>query len=136
MKFKTLNNKLREVPIHKYLIDWDGKFASNFETEVANWIRPYWKNDVVTAQLKVAGTKLSLDFYNVSQKIAIEVQGRQHVMYVPFLSGTRSGYLSQLKRDLMKAKFCEINNIKLIEIFPEDLPLSKKFFKEKFNVIL
>jgi very-short-patch-repair endonuclease len=84
--------------------------------------------------MKVAGTRLSIDFYNANKKIAIEVQGHQHFKYVPFFHNTRGSYLKQIKRDVSKFTFCEINGIKLVEILPED-ELSKELF-EKFDVFL
>lgn len=136
MKFQTLTGRIKDVNINKLLIDWDGDFGSDFEAEVADYLYPFWKNDVVVTQLKVAGTKLTIDFFNVTRRIAIEVQGRQHQEYVPFLSGSRSGYLSQIKRDMMKSDFCAINKIKLVEILPEDMPLNKSFFKTRYDIDL
>ena len=55
-----------------------------------------------------------------NKKIAIEVQGSQHTKYVEFFHGNRFQYLQQLKRDEKKLKFCEANDIALIEIYPKD----------------
>lgn len=136
MRFKTLSGRPKDVNITKLMIDWDGDFGSLFEAEFADWIYPYWRHDVVVCQLPVAGTRLSIDFFNVSRRIAVENQGRQHQEYVPFLSGSRTGYLSQIKRDLMKAEWCRVNDIKLVEILPEDLPLTKSFFKDRYDIDL
>ncbi len=135
MKFKTLTGKLKDVPIHHYSIDWEGDFASKLEEEIADWFYPYWKNDIVTAQFPLPH-RMSLDFFNVSKRIAIEGQGRQHSIYVRFLSGSRAGYLGQLKRDESKRKWCEINDVTLIEIHPQNLPLTKKWVEETWNVVL
>ena len=63
---------------------------------------------------------LSLDFYNANKKIAIEVQGDQHVKFVKHFHKTRLKYLEQLKRDQKKLDFCELNGIKLVEICLRD----------------
>ena len=136
MKFKTLTGRLKDIPLHKYRIDWDGDFASKLEEEVADWFCPYWEKDLVVTQFPVPGTKMSLDFLNVTRRIAIEAQGRQHTEYVPHLNRSRAGYLSQIKRDLKKGEWCEANEIKLIEIMPDHLPLTKKWVEETFNIIL
>lgn len=137
MKFKTLTGRFKDINISSLLIDWKGDdFGSKFEAEFAVWIYPYWKSDVVVTQLPVAGTRLTIDFFNVSKRIAVENQGRQHQEFVPFLSGSRAGYLSQIKRDLMKQKWCEVNGITLVEILPEDMPLTKSFFKERYDIDL
>lgn len=137
MRFKTLTGRVKDVNINRLLIDWDGDdFGSQFEAEFADWIHPYWRHDVVVCQLPVAGTRLSIDFFNVTRRIAAEIQGRQHLEYVEWLSGSRAGYLSQIKRDLVKAEWCAANQIKLIEILPKDLPLTKDFFKRQFDIDL
>ena len=136
MTFKTLSGRTKNLSLTSYLIDWDGESLSDFQASIKDFLYPYWKLDVVCEELKVAGTRMSLDFYNVTRRIAIEVQGRQHQEYVPFLSGTRAGYRDQIKRDMSKARFCEINNITLVEILPKDLPLTKEWFKRHYDITL
>ena len=54
---------------------------------------------------------------------------------MPFFHGEyKNNYLNQLNRDNQKLEFCEINNLTLLEIFPED-DISIEFFK-KLNVEL
>jgi hypothetical protein len=135
MKFKTLDGKEKTLKnVRKYLIKWDGKSRSKLQYSVKLFLKKYWFGDVVFEEMKVAGTRLSIDFYNANKKIAIEVQGHQHFKYVPFFHNTRGSYLKQIKRDVSKFTFCEINGIKLVEILPED-ELSKELF-EKFDVFL
>ena len=135
MKFKTLDGKERSVKnIKNCIIDWDGKSRSKFQFEVKIFLKKYWSGDVVFEELKVVGTRLTIDFYNANKKIAIEVQGQQHFKYVPFFHGNRANYLGQIKRDYKKIEFCELNKIKLIEIYPKDI-LSKEFF-DKLEITL
>jgi hypothetical protein len=135
MKFKTLDGKERTIKnIKSCIIDWDGKSRSKFQFEVKKYLKKYWSGDVVFEELKVVGTRLTLDFFNANKKIAIEVQGKQHFSYVKFFHGNRANYLAQIKRDVKKIDFCNINNIKLMEIYPEDV-LSKELF-EKYGVYL
>jgi hypothetical protein len=136
MKWKTLSGKLKDVATPQYSIDWDGDFASKLEEEIADWFYPYWKGDIVTAQFPIPGTKMSLDFFNVSRRIAIEGQGRQHSEYTPFLSRSRAGYLSQIKRDESKRKWCDLNGVTLIEIHPSNLPLTKEWVEETYSITL
>ena len=66
-----------------------------------------------------------------NKKVAIEVQGKQHVKHVPFFHGkNKYNFVNQLRRDQDKATFCEINGITLVEIYEED-ELNKKFFTSK-----
>ena len=130
MRFKTLNGAQRAVKKAKnYLIDWDGSSRSNIQFNVKRFLYKYWKNHIVFEEFPVAGTKLSLDFYNANKKIAVEVQGKQHTKYVPFFHGkNRINYIHQLQRDRDKLKFCEINEIQLIEIYDGDI-VNEKLFK-------
>lgn len=136
MKFKTLFGAEKRVSkIKKHLINWDAKSRSKFQYSVKKFLEPYWNRHVVFEEFPVVGTKMSLDFYNANKKIAIEVQGGQHTRYVPYFhGGHKTNYLSQLQRDNDKFRFCEINDILLIEIYEKD-ELSKDFF-ENLGLIL
>lgn len=57
-----------------------------------------------------------LDFFIPQRRIAIEVNGAQHKKYVPYFHGSIENFLKQKKRDLDKKKWCEINNITLVEL--------------------
>ena len=136
MRFKTLTGATRTVKKAKnFLIDWDGKSRSKIQYNAKQFLKKYWNNHIVFEEFPVAGTRLSLDFYNANKKIAVEVQGRQHTKYVPFFHGkNKINYLNQLKRDQDKLNFCELNDIQLVEIYDGD-ELSEKLF-ESFGVIL
>ena len=118
----------------KYLIKWRGKSRSKFQSSVKEFLHPYWKDDIVFEEFKIVGTRMTFDLYNANKKIAIEVQGAQHTTYVKFFHGSRLKYLQQLKRDDKKFRFCEINDIKLVEIYPNDLVDVDLFLS--FGVIL
>jgi|TARA_B100000427_G_C15390721_1_gene543192 very-short-patch-repair endonuclease len=122
MLFKTNSGgKKRVRKVRKYIIDWEEPSRSKRQFAVKQFIKSKWKNQVVFEELPVAGTKMSLDFYNATKKIAIEVQGAQHTKYVPhFHNNQKINFLHQLRRDKQKREFCEINNIKLIEIHDKD----------------
>jgi len=123
MKFKTLHGSEKRVAkIKKYIIDWDAPSRSKLQFKTKEFLRDYWKNHVVFEEFPVAGTRLSLDFYNASKKIAIEVQGAQHRKYVPHFHGkNKVNYIDQVRRDKQKQDFCKINDIKLIEIYDTDV---------------
>ena len=121
MKFFDASGRRRNLKnAKKYLIDWDKQSRSKFQTYVKEFLRPYWKNDIVFEEFRVVGSRLTLDFYNANKKIAVEVQGAQHTKYVKFFHKTRLKYRDQLKRDEKKLDFCKANNIKLAEIYPQD----------------
>lgn len=122
MEFLTLNNKKKRCKnIKDYIIDWNSESRSKFQTNVKRFIAKYWSGNIVFEEFPIVGTRLTLDFYNANKKVAIEVQGKQHTQYVEFFHQDRINYLHQLKRDQKKERFCEINNIKLVTIFPNDI---------------
>lgn len=136
MVFKTLiGSKKRVSKAKKYLIDWNSESRSKFQKQVKDFVKEYWMNDVVFEEFPLAGSRLSFDFYNSNKKVAIEVQGGQHLKYTPHFHGkSKSNWLGQIRRDNDKEKFCKINGIKLVEIYPKD-KLSVDLF-ESFGVIL
>ena len=131
MKFKTLTGSTRKIiGVQKYNIDWEGSSKSKFQKSVKDFLFEFWGRQVVFEEFPIAGTRMTFDFYNANKKIAIEVQGGQHTKYVPFFhGGYKNNYLMQLKRDHQKHDFCELNDIKLVEIYEKD-KLSIDFFKK------
>ena len=122
MKFLTLSGQTRRVPnIKKHLISWESSSRSKFQFSVKQFLKQYWFNHIVFEEFPIVGTRMSLDFYNANKKVAIEVQGKQHVKYIPFFHGQyKNNYLGQLDRDRQKSLFCDKNDLSLIEIYPED----------------
>jgi hypothetical protein len=57
---------------------------------------------------------LYLDFYLPLRKMAIEVQGKQHDIYIPHFHKTLRGFTNSKQRDEDKLNWCNLNNISLI----------------------
>lgn len=121
MRLYNIRNRLIYKNTNKYIIDWTKPSRSKFQSQVKSFLNEIWSIYIVYEEFPVYGSRLSIDFYNASQNLAIEVQGSQHTKYNPFFHGNnRMAFLDQIKRDEKKKTFCELNNIKLIEIFEED----------------
>lgn len=114
------NNKGKEIKVAKanrYRINWDSSCRSKVQKKVKDLLKPYWQAHMVYEEFPVAGSKLTLDFFNASANIAIEVDGAQHYKYNKFFHGNnKNNFLNQLKRDDFKERFCEINGITLHRI--------------------
>ncbi|MDB4587562.1 hypothetical protein N9098_00345 [bacterium] len=136
MIFKTLVGSTKRVKKPKnYMVKWEKPSRSKMQFGVKEFVKNYWFNDVVFEEFPIVGTRMSLDLYNANKNIAIEVQGAQHLKYTPFFHGkSKTTFLSQIRRDNDKQEFCKLNDIKLVEIYPED-KLSVDLFKT-FGVIL
>lgn len=121
MKFRTTSGRMATLKnASKYAIDWNRPSRSKFQTKVKEILYNKWFGDLVYEELRIAGTSLSLDFYNASKKIAIEVQGAQHLKFTSMFHKTKNDFLRQLKRDEKKLNFCRLNNIVLLEVYPQD----------------
>ena len=67
---------------------------------------------------------LYLDFYLPLKKYCIEVHGEQHYKFVPFYHNNILGFIKAKKRDEEKKEWCNINDIKYIEL-PHDETLEQ-----------
>src|SRR5438309_1011195 len=116
MRLKTTNGKSIYKNCEKYKIDWEKNERSHIQKAVKDFLKPFIKNHIVFAEFPVFGTKLKLDLFDATSRICYETNGRQHTEYVPFFHKNRSAFLAQIKRDMKKHKWCEENDIILVEI--------------------
>lgn len=138
MKFKKLNGLEVYKNIEKYRIDWDKISCSKPQFHVKQFLKKYWFYDMVYEECYIVGTKLRLDFLNYSRKIAIEVSPEQHFKFSPFFhNNSRAEFFRSIQRDGKKRKWCEINNIILVEILQDEIfKLSPELFLQNFNITL
>ena len=61
-------------------------------------------------------TRLYLDIYIHSLRMAVEVQGIQHYQYSHFFHGSNANFKKAKQRDQMKRDWCTLNNIDLVEL--------------------
>ena len=136
MRFKDLQGRLRFLNIEKRRVKWDDASLSKFQFNIKQFLKPYWSYNIVYEEMPLVGTRLRLDLYNATRKIGIECNGKQHTDFNPFFhADSRINYLAQIRRDSKKYQWCQNNSITLIDIYPDDLPLTKSFF-DKLNVSL
>jgi len=75
-------------------------------------IRPAWL-------LSQTGARLELDFYLPELRIALEVQGEQHLQFCEHFHKTPQGFLDQLARDREKRELCALHDVTLWLIFTD-----------------
>lgn len=138
MRYKNLKGKLQYKDCSKKLIKWDGKSRSKYQFTLKQFLKKYLLAHIVFEEFPVFGSRMTLDIFDATNKIGYEMQGEQHLGFHKFFqSGRRMNYLKQINRDDSKMKWCEINKIKYVEVYPDDLKkLSKEFFKNQFDVDL
>jgi|TARA_R110000744_G_scaffold151568_1_gene265112 hypothetical protein len=126
MVFKTLFGSTKKVKsARKYLVDWESKSRSKIQRSVKEYLKKYWVLDIVFEEFPLVGSRMTFDFYNATKNIVIEVQGKQHTKFIPFMhANSKINYLKQLKRDEDKIKFCDLNDIVLLEYFHQENKLS------------
>lgn len=136
MKLKKLGSNTEvNVNIAKYRVDWDAECRSKFQYELKQWLRRYWANHVCLEEFQIPGSLLKVDLINLNKRIMVEINGVQHGTYNKhFHRGNRVNFLKQLTRDQMKRNWAEANGFVIVEIEPQDLPLTLEFFREKYDV--
>lgn len=132
MKWLNRNGKEFSFADKKYLINWDKPAPSKGSQEVKDFLAANYKFWTWFEEYRIPGTKLRVDFLSTTTKVAIEFHGRQHSSFVKHFHGSKSGFLSSLKRDTKKEELLEKNGFTVVELYEEDLEdLSKEWFEGK-----
>ena len=119
--YTSYGRKKKLSNAHKYRIKWEDSCRSKIQKEVKDLLYPYWFADVVFEELPVVGTRMTIDFYNATRQIALEVDGAQHYKYNKhFHGGSRQKFLDQLNRDQIKETFCQKNEIQMVRVLESD----------------
>lgn len=142
MKFKILNSpRTVDRDIYPYLVKWDSivkrggkKNFGQFQFKVKQFLKPYWKDHIVCEEFpipaKCGDRGKSVDLINFTTNQIVEISGQQHYSYNEFFhKNNELKYVEQLKRDVFKEKWAELNNFDFFEIYETD-NIDKKFFKE------
>jgi len=136
MRLYSLNGKLVNKNVSKYLINWDKPSRSKIQFNVKKFFEAYWKSHIVYEEFPVYGSLMKVDLLNATKRIAVEVNGEQHESFNEFFhANSRMNYLQSIKRDCKKAQWLEKNNFKFIELYQKDLKnLCPNFFLENFDI--
>lgn len=129
------SQRLVNINIAKYKVVWDGDCRSKFQKQVKQWLQSYWQDDICVEEFPVPGTKLRCDLVNLTKKIIVETSGLQHVNFTPYFHPKgRFDWHGQIVRDDHKREWAETNGYIFVEIYPEDMPLNKEFFKKNYSI--
>lgn len=123
MKVIGLNKKEYILDLSKYIVRANSaKKKSTYHLIARKLLREMFNGYSVLEEVKLPGSRcpskksvLFLDFLIPTSMIGIEVHGEQHYEYIPFFHKTKANFLRAKRRDAIKAEWCELNNIKLIE---------------------
>ena len=138
MRLYNIYGKLQSKNVSKSLIKWSGKSRSKIQFKVKQFLKSFWKNQIVYEEFPVYGTKMRVDILNATKRIAVEVNGAQHSSFNKFFhGGSRLKYLESIKRDVAKANWLESNNFILVVVEESEVDsLDINFFKKNYNIIL
>lgn len=131
MIFLDLKGRKKSKSLTKYLVDWNGGTRSKGQTALKRFLYRYWSGDIVCEEFPLVSTRMTFDIINLSKKIAVEFDGKMHHEYVPHFHGSRvSKFLAQIKRDLKKEDWCELNGYILVRVNSEK-ELNHEFFASR-----
>lgn len=136
MQLLDVYGRLRNKNCERYRIKWDGKSRSQIQFKTKQFLKWYWNGEVVYEEFPVFGTLLKVDILNLTRRIAIEVQGHQHEKFNAFFyNNSRLKYHTQIRNDMKKREWLELNRFKVCEIYEVEVPnLSPEFFLTKFGI--
>lgn len=136
MIISLLNGKKVNLRLPVRKINWDKKCRSKFQFAIKQFFKPFWLTHSVYEELRIPGNLLYIDLINFSKKIVVETSGEQHQSYNKhFHKGNPLNYIGQIKRDLLKQEWCEMNGFEFIEIFPDDEEkISRAYIVEKYGI--
>ena len=131
MTFLDLKGRKKSKSLTKYLVDWNGPTRSKGQSALKRFLYRYWSGDIVCEEFPLVSTRMTFDIINLSKKIAVEFDGEAHHKFIPHFHGSRVGkFLGQIKRDLKKEDWCDLNNFTLVRVNSEK-ELTYEFFLER-----
>ena len=68
MRLYNIYGKLQKKNVRSYLIDWDGKSRSKIQFSVKQFLKTFWKTQMVYEEFPVYGTKMKVDILNATKK--------------------------------------------------------------------
>lgn len=122
MKVVGLNNRPYIIDIKKYVVRNDKKKKrSSFHLLARDLLKDMFSGYLILEEVKLPGSTcpskksaLFIDFLIPNIKIGVEVHGKQHYEYCQFFHKTKAGFFDQQRRDSIKERWCELNNINLV----------------------
>lgn len=117
MKVKNFDGFIVTWDLRGYEIkENDCRPRSELHINTRKLLRQLYPLSIIMEEVKLPTDVLFLDFFIPQQKLAVEVQGQQHLEYNSFFHGSKQNFQQSKVRDNKKKQFCLINNIRLVEL--------------------
>lgn len=120
MRVRDLEGKEHPWNLTKYVNKKRARCSEYHKTarEILSKLYPF---DQILEEVHLPGTQLYADFFIPKQMLVVEVQGEQHTNFTPFFHKDKQSFGKAKQRDKVKLEWCEINNIRLVELsYTED----------------
>lgn len=118
MKVTGLDGKQHKWNLigHVPLMD-DTRRCSQYHERARELLSELFPLERILEEVPLPGSgQLTADFFVPMKKIMVEVHGQQHYEYSAFLHGTEGEFKKGQQRDKNKRSWCELNNIRLVEL--------------------
>lgn len=119
MQIKTLDGYLQNWVLTGHYAHAKLGNKSSLHTQARDIIKKNYPTLQILEEVPVPIKKNDqyyFDFYLPMIKTAIEIHGEQHYKFVSFYHANMLGFIKSQKRDKEKIEWCELNNIKYIEL--------------------
>jgi hypothetical protein len=122
MKVLGLNGREYNLDLKKYIVKNDSKtIKSKYHISTRKLLHEMFSGYTILEEMKLPGSRdpakrstLFLDFFIPNLQLGVEVHGQQHYEFCKFFHKTKAGFLTSVKRDLIKEDWCSLNSIDLI----------------------
>lgn len=95
----------------------DERSRSKFHLTARELLTKLFALDRILEEVPLPGSDgLTADFFILAERLMVEVHGQQHYQFVPHFHVDKLGFFASKKRDMNKRKWCELNNICLVEL--------------------
>lgn len=117
MKVKTLSGQLVNWKLSNRIPKLSERVGSKLHQRCRDLLYKVFPCTAILEEVRLPRSRLSFDFFLPSRLLALEVQGSQHSNYNGFYHKNKLDFVKQLSRDSFKKQFCELNNIRLVELW-------------------
>lgn len=108
---------------------------SELARSVRQTLREAFPNTRINEEYYVnySGQKLFFDFQVSTLNLVVEVQGIQHTEFNKHFHGTADAFKESKRRDRLKVEWCHLNDITLVSINHDEIPISKEDLLRKIE---